>query len=144
MARVQEQVHIATRELHDLQWKYETLKREHEIKTLQDNMYRQQEKIDTYKEEWSQMNFYQILYASRGDRWDAGHYEMSRIQERVDMATRELQAMQWEYETKHREHAIATQTDSMPQDQEQLNRYSVCPRPCRSFCSNPVSMGCAS
>ena len=144
MERVQEQADIVTRELHDLEWKYDTLKREHAIKTLQDNMHRQQEEIDTYKEKWSEMEFFRILYASRGDRWDAFPDEMSRIQERVDMATRGLQAMQWEYETKQREHAIATQTDRMPQDQEQLNRYNVCPRPCRSFCSNPVSMGRAS
>ena len=63
-------------------------------------MHRQQEEIDTYKEKLFGMEFYQILYASRGEKWDNMPYEMSRIKERVDMANRGLQAMEWEYETK--------------------------------------------
>ena len=76
------------------------------IATLKDRLRRKQKQLNWYKEEWSDLEDIRKMTVSLGDPWDGLAQDLGRVQERVRRATRELEALEQEYDRRQRERAI--------------------------------------
>ena len=76
------------------------------LASLKDRLHRKQQQLNRYKEERSDLEDIRKMTVLLGDPWDGLAQDLGRVQDRVHRATRELEALEQEYDRRQRERAI--------------------------------------